>query len=113
MPSTYIKRLHDEMLVGLFRAMRKGNFLLVGPRGNGKTAALMHFSDLLIDSGVEFSMIPGPRRESRFVPPFAKINLIDDIHLQLSRELVEEIERSRSSALNVMTGLHPVSLTAA
>ena len=64
MALTYINRLHDEMLFGLFRAMRKGNFLLVGRRGDGKTAALMRFSDRLIDSGAEFSMIPVSLKES-------------------------------------------------
>src|SRR5262245_7846772 len=103
MAPTYITRLHDEMLVGLFRAMRKGNFVLVGRRGDGKTAALMRFSDLLIDARAEFSMVPASPRGRSFVAPFAKINLIDDVQLQLSRELIGEIEQSRSAALNVMT----------
>lgn len=103
MAAVYIDRLHDEMLVGLFRAMRKGNFLLVGRRGEGKTTALMRFSDLLIDAGAEFSMMPASPGERHFVPPFAKINLIDDVQLQLSAELVEAVDRSRPRALNVMT----------
>lgn len=109
MALTYINRLHDEMLFGLFRAMRKGNFLLVGRRGDGKTAALMRFSDRLIDSGAEFSMIPVSLKESTFVPPFAKINLIDDVDLQPSTELIKAIERSRAAALNIMTS-EPVSV---
>jgi hypothetical protein len=103
MTPTYISRLHDEMLVGLFRAMRKGNFLLTGLRGNGKTSALMRFSDVLIDARAEFSMVPFSPEGRRFVAPFGKINLIDDVELQLSRELVAAIEQSRKSALNIMT----------
>ena len=110
MALTYINRLHDEMLFGLFRAMRKGNFLLVGRRGDGKTAALMRFSDRLIDSGAEFSSeFPVSLKEFTFVPPFAKINLIDDVDLQPSTELIKAIERSRAAALNIMTS-EPVSV---
>lgn len=103
MVSAYINRLHDEMLVGLFRAMRKGNFLLVGRRGDGKSSALMTFSDRLIDVGAEFSMMPVSPRGRTFVPPFAKINLIDDVHLQISEALIGAIERSRATSLNIMT----------
>jgi len=103
MTPTYISRLHDEMLVGLFRAMRKGNFLLMGRRGDGKTAALMRFSDLLIEAGAEFSLIPASAGERSFVPPFGKINLIDDVHLQISSGMVEALKRSQSSSLNIMT----------
>jgi hypothetical protein len=101
---TYIRRLHDEMLVGLFRAARKGNFLLVGRRGEGKTESLSRFSDLLIDSGAEFSLLPSGRRSERsFVSPFAKINLIDDVYLQLSDQLLKALNGTRLTALNVMT----------
>jgi hypothetical protein len=68
-----------------------------------RTKAAMRFSDLLIDAGAEFSMMPASPGERHFVPPFAKINLIDDVQLQLSAELVEAVDRSRPRALNVMT----------
>ncbi len=75
---SYVSRLHDTRIEALVQSKATGNYLLVGRRGSGKTAALLRVSDILIEAGAEHQLIPClPDR--RMVPPMARINLVDDL----------------------------------
>jgi hypothetical protein len=105
--TNYIGRLHDKQIEALVRSKRLGNFLLVGVRGSGATASLMMLSDQLIDAGLEHQLIPCGSRPD-FVPPMARINLVDDLGLIASvshseMPLIDSLNSSVSRSLNIIT----------
>jgi hypothetical protein len=107
----YVSRRHDEVIRELFRSKRRGNYLLVGYSGSGKSASLTHFSDFLLNVGSEFQLIPCAFGRD-FVPPLARINLVDDIDVLLLRsspdhELISALNKSRPRSLNIITSCFP------
>lgn len=110
----YVSRLHDKQLDALVRSKRLGNYLLVGRSGSGKTSSLLTLSDRLIDAGLEHQLIPCSL-EKTFVPPMAKINLVDDLDIfnvfnYSDRRLIDSLNASTSRSLNIITARLPEAL---
>lgn len=106
MVSPYIFRAHDEKLLELVRNHATGNHFLVGPPGSGKSAALRQLTDMLIEKGVGFQLIPGLRSRD-FLPPFARINVIDDLDAVamsdgFNSELMTAVRNSAAGSLNII-----------
>jgi HJR/Mrr/RecB family endonuclease len=107
----YVRRLHDDRIEALIRSKRTGNYLLIGRAGSGKTSSLMAISDQLINSGMEHQLIPH-RGGQQFVPPMARINLVDDLDIaatlgNVHQQLLDDLNNSASRSLNIITTARP------
>jgi Restriction endonuclease len=100
----FIVREHDMALRDLVSSGKRGNYLLVGLRGSGRTTSLRAISDQLIDHGREHQVI-ARAYDSAFVPLMAKVNLVDNLDAApiSNFELIKALNGSRKRSLNIIT----------
>lgn len=111
---TFVSRPHDEQLLAAIRERQRGNILLVGRRGSGKTTTIKWIANQLTKNGTKHQLIfPSPET---LTLPLMSINLFDDFYLyphithfnekwmaQLGKaRLLEELQLQTPTRLNIL-----------